>query len=155
MRKRNDIRKAFPVTTIETKDNILKICAERQDTWAEVVKTTVLHVHDLPAADAVYHQSCNVNFRTGRQIPKDYATDETTNKKRKTGRPQNKVKHDAFTAVIRYKKTTKSNKSLLVISVLKCKNTSKIPITQLMGPLIWRTCWRDILGPYSYNGRKW
>ena len=25
---------------------------------------------DLPAAEAVYHQSCNANFRTGKQIPK-------------------------------------------------------------------------------------
>ena len=95
-------REAYPVTTIETKDNILKLCAERQDTWAEVVKARVLHVHDLPAADAVYHQSCNVNFRTGRQIPKDYVTEETANKKRKTGRPQNKVKQNAFTAVVKY-----------------------------------------------------
>ena len=65
-------RDAHRVTTIETKDTLLAICAEKNDAWAEVVKSRVLHVHDLPAADAVYHQSCNVNFRTGKQIPQGY-----------------------------------------------------------------------------------
>ena len=28
----------------------------------DTVKEQILHVHDLHAADAVYHQTCNVNF---------------------------------------------------------------------------------------------
>lgn len=41
--------------------------------------------HDLPAVDAVYHQSCSVTFRTKKQIPKSYAAVQTCSKK---GRPQ-------------------------------------------------------------------
>ena len=29
----------------------------------------ILHVHDLHAADAVYHRICSANFRTMNQIP--------------------------------------------------------------------------------------
>ena len=33
------------------------------------VQARILHVHDLHAADAVYHKACSVNFRTMKQIP--------------------------------------------------------------------------------------
>ena len=47
---------AFRVTTIETKDMILRICSERKDEWSEKVRARLLNVHDLPAADAVYQR---------------------------------------------------------------------------------------------------
>ena len=43
------------VRTVETKDTILAICHERGDDWAKAVQARILHVHDLHAADAVYH----------------------------------------------------------------------------------------------------
>ena len=56
-----------------------------------------MNVHNLPAADAVYHQTCNVNFRTNRQLPQLYETDELpAAKKRKVGRPQNEEKKTGF-----------------------------------------------------------
>ena len=51
-------RKSYDVVavrTVETKDTILAICQERADLWANAVQGRLLHVHDLPAADAVYH----------------------------------------------------------------------------------------------------
>ena len=95
--KRKRLGEAFSVTTIETKDTILKICSERNDEWSEAIRARFMNVHDLPAADAVYHQTCNVNFRTNRQLPQLYETDELfAAKKGKVGRPQNEEKKQAF-----------------------------------------------------------
>lgn len=95
--KRKRLSEAFSVTTIETKDTILKICSERNDEWSEAVSARLVNVHDLPAADAVYHQTCNVNFRTNRQLPQLYETDELpAAKKRKVGHPQNEEKKTGF-----------------------------------------------------------
>ena len=73
--KRKRLGEAFSVTTIETKDTTLKICSERNDAWSEAIRARLMNVHDLPAADAIYHQTCNVNFRTNRQLPQLYETD--------------------------------------------------------------------------------
>ena len=49
-----------------------------------------MNIHDLPVGDAFYHQTCNVNFHTKRQLPQLYETDELpAAKKKKVGRPQN------------------------------------------------------------------
>ena len=62
----------FCEDSFEFKDTLLKSCNERGDAWAVIVKVRVLHVHDLHAADAVYHQVCSVNFRTKKQMPAAY-----------------------------------------------------------------------------------
>ena len=67
-RKRKGIQ-VIPVRTVETKDTTLAICHERGDDWANAVQARILHVHNLDAADAVYHRVCSVNFRTMKQIP--------------------------------------------------------------------------------------
>ena len=101
--KRKRLDEAFSVTTIETKDTILKICSERNDEWSEAIRARLMNVHDLPAADAVYHQTCNVNFRTNRQLPQLYETDELpAAKKRKVGRPPNEEKNQAFVKVAKF-----------------------------------------------------
>ena len=83
----------FRVTTLETRDTVLETCSERGDSWAEVVQARILNVHDLPAAGAVYHQPCSVNFRTKKQMPKVFsASDQPDSKKRKIGRPQDEKK---------------------------------------------------------------
>ena len=46
--------------TIEVRNTILAACHERGDAWADAVQARILHVHDLHAADAVYHQVCSV-----------------------------------------------------------------------------------------------
>lgn len=101
--KRKRLGEAFRVTTIETKDTILKICSERNDDWSETIRARLMNVHDLPAADAIYHQTCNVNFRTNRQLPQVYEADELpVMKKRKIGRPQNEEKNQAFVKVTKF-----------------------------------------------------
>ena len=65
-RKSSDV---ITVRTVETRDTILAVCKERGDDWANVVQARLLHVHNLHAADAVYHRVCSTNFRTMKQIP--------------------------------------------------------------------------------------
>ena len=77
-------------------------CQERQDDWADSVQARLLHWHDLPAADALYHQTCSVNFRTGKKIPKMYVTDQTVQKRQKVGRPQDEDRTNAFLKVITF-----------------------------------------------------
>ena len=98
-RKKGDV---FKVTTLDMKDTIMATCSERRDAWSEVVQTRIMHVHDLPAADATYHQKCSVNFPTGKQIPKMFVTDEPPQKKKRVGRPQDEEKTDAFVKVAKF-----------------------------------------------------
>ena len=81
---------------------LLTSCNERGDAWAAIVKGRVLHVHDLHAADAVYHQACSVNFRTMKQMPADHQTSETEVKKSKLGRPQDTERVHAFLEVANF-----------------------------------------------------
>lgn len=62
----------IPVRTIEFKDSIHQICRERNDEWANIVLGRIEFASDLHAVDAVYHQQCSINFRTGKYIPKDF-----------------------------------------------------------------------------------
>ena len=84
------------------KDSLLAACSDRQDVWADTVKARILHVHDLPAADAMHHQTCSVNFRTGRQIPAMFLRDEPPTKKKRVGRPQDVDQTEAFLKVAQF-----------------------------------------------------
>ena len=95
-RKSSDV---VPVKTLEVRDTILAVCHERGDAWADAVLARILHVHDLHAADAVYHRVCSVNFRTNKQIP---AVHENISKKVKLGRPLEKERLDAFLEVANF-----------------------------------------------------
>lgn len=48
------------------------ICDERRDEWSAEVRGRIESVNDLHAADAVYHQSCSVNFRTKKLSHKQF-----------------------------------------------------------------------------------
>ena len=102
-RNKKRLDETFRVTTIETKDTILRICSERKDEWSETVRARLLNVHDLPAADAVYHQTCSVNVRTRKQLPKVHETDEQPPVERsKVGRPPDEEERDAFVKVAKF-----------------------------------------------------
>ena len=60
-----------------------------------IVFERINHATDLPAADALYHQVCNVNFRTFRNIPLKYATNMSS-KQGSLGRPVDESKSAAF-----------------------------------------------------------
>ena len=84
--------------TIGIKQTVLKLFQERAGSWSDTVKAHILNVHDLHAADAVYHQTCSVNFRTKKQMPMS-AEDS---KRPKLGRPQKDTRAEAFLEVARY-----------------------------------------------------
>lgn len=62
----------YPVRTVDFQNNILMICDERRDEWSAEVRGRIESVNDLHAADAVYHQSCSVNFRTKKLSHKQF-----------------------------------------------------------------------------------
>ena len=65
----DDAHEYYHVATTTSQDKILKHCSSQKDIWAERVRARVLHLHDLHAADTVYHHVCSVNFRTGKCLP--------------------------------------------------------------------------------------
>lgn len=91
----------IPVRTYDFQKKVLEACKNRLDDWSLRVQSRIEFVSDLPAADAVYHQVCNVNFRTGKQIPKKFIQDATT-KHAKPGRPCDSAQAEAFAKVIAY-----------------------------------------------------
>jgi len=64
----------YPIRTIGFQESVLKVCQTRNDVWGNEVFGRLSCIIDLPAAEARYHQTCNVNFRTSRQVPKQYRT---------------------------------------------------------------------------------
>ena len=74
---------------------ILVHCKTRGDEWATAVQGWIEYFGgDLHAADCVYHQSCNVNYRTMRNIPRQFTSVEST-KLRKNGRPKDSDQDEA------------------------------------------------------------
>ena len=92
----------FQVKTVETRDTILAVCWERGNAWAGAVQARMLRVHDLHAADAVYHRVCSSKFCTMKEIPAVHEHEVDLSKKAKIGRPQKKERIDAFLEVVRF-----------------------------------------------------
>ena len=90
------------VRTIELKEKILAVCRQSGDSWGATVQARLLPVHDLHAADAVYHHIYSNNFRTNKQIPAAYQTEISCAKKLKLGRPELQERTDAFLEVVSY-----------------------------------------------------
>lgn len=101
--------KLHPVRTTDFEKKILKACHEFKGEWADTVQGRIIFTHDLHAADAVYHDICNINFRTGKQVPRIFqrGTEQSTTKCRRVsvsaiGRPKDSLKSEAFKAVAEY-----------------------------------------------------
>ena len=74
--------------------------SQRTDEWSHMVYGKIQYYNsDLPAADAVYHQSCSIYFLTGRQIPKQYADNSS---KVLIGRPTKNDRNAAFVCTCEY-----------------------------------------------------
>jgi len=101
-KKRKTSEDVSTVKTVETKDTILAICHKRGDVWANTVQARILSVHDLHAADAVYHRKCSINFRTMKCIPMAHEQEGNASKKAKMGRPPEKQQADAFLETARF-----------------------------------------------------
>lgn len=94
----------IPVRTMDFQESIFKCCEQRKDNWSETVLGRLEYLRDLHAADAVYHQSCSVNFRTGKQIPKEFQVNEAgiEPKRARLGRPVDDVRTGAFLKTVKY-----------------------------------------------------
>ena len=52
---------------------ILNCSSKRKDYWSDHVKLTIEYYQwDLFAFDVVYHDQCDINFRTGKNIPLEF-----------------------------------------------------------------------------------
>ena len=92
----------IPVRTMDFHNSITAICEQRKDEWAAKVQARLLSVHDLHAADSVYHHECSTNFRTGKQTPSIFASEDDMPSKRRCGRPQDVARNDAFLEIIKF-----------------------------------------------------
>jgi len=65
---------SLKVTTIEFKDNVLKVAETRNDEWGKAVVKRLLPIFDAVAADASYHRDCFTLFfkKTERKSTYDY-----------------------------------------------------------------------------------
>jgi hypothetical protein len=86
----------FQVRTFDFQTAIKAACTERNDQWGREVLTRIEFGRDLPTVDAVYHQECSTNFRTGRQIPKQMQEPEVKIQKSAKGSPQNLTQTSFF-----------------------------------------------------------
>ena len=69
----------------------------------DTVRDRVTFTHGPPAADAVYCQLCNVNFRTGKQIPQMFLAKDVQCKIQKyNGRHKDLVRTEAFLKTVKY-----------------------------------------------------
>lgn len=74
-----------------------------------------MHVIDLPAADAIYHHSCSMNFLTHKQIPQ--TSPQVEHVKRQMGRPEEDKRTDTFFKVLDFLKEN-DDKQLTVQELL-------------------------------------
>ena len=79
---RND-KEALLLLTFDAQFRIKEISQTRNDEWGNIVNNRISHVIDLPAANAMYHQPCNVNFRTSRNIPLKYSPETNDEEERR------------------------------------------------------------------------
>ena len=83
-----DFKEYSRVWTFDFVDKILAVCETQGDKWALSVQSrTEYFGRDLHAADALYHHTCAINFRTGKGVPVNYS-DPPPNKRKKPGRPK-------------------------------------------------------------------
>ncbi|WAR07353.1 LOW QUALITY PROTEIN: hypothetical protein MAR_017311, partial [Mya arenaria] len=91
-------------------------CIERNDLWSKEVLNRISSVLDHPAADAVYHQKCKVNFRTSRLIPRCYSDACETPPKKSPGMPDYVDINESFNNVVSYIEVHEDN--ILTLSQL-------------------------------------
>ena len=64
------------LTGVRFQDTVQAECDRRSDEWALNVKSRLEKVKGDSVNDRVYHQQCSVNFRTGRNVPKQYLSSD-------------------------------------------------------------------------------
>ena len=64
--------------------------------WSEQVMARIGSVHDLPAADTMYHQICSGYFRTWKGIPLVFMSDADEQPANKQGRLKDPFQEKLF-----------------------------------------------------------
>ncbi|GFN86310.1 hypothetical protein PoB_001281600 [Plakobranchus ocellatus] len=103
-RKKGNVS-VYQLRTSSCQANLGLLCLQRGpgDKWAETVRGRIEYAQDLHADDAVYYQQCNINFRTGRNIPVAFQAHGLAGKDKK-GRPEDEDRLTAFSKVISFLK---------------------------------------------------
>ena len=114
------------VTSEKDFDNKIKeVCRKRKDRWATEVEGRISCISDLFAADAIYHHTCNVNFRTDKSLPHQVdSREETITKKENTtsaGRPIVPTKWEAFVSTVKHCEETCKHKEFSTMAELQEK----------------------------------
>ena len=76
--------------------------AKRNNDWSMDVKGRLETINDLRAEEAVYHKTCNSNFRTGKAIPKSFRTTNIETVPQKRGRQSDMTQEAAFLEIAKY-----------------------------------------------------
>ena len=126
-RKGSDV---FCVRTIDFDKTIKETCELRNDDWAVSVYRRICTVPDLHAADAVYHQLCSNNFRTSRGIPFKYENMncEPEKKRRRSGRPEDEVKTDAFIKAMQFLERNDEEQTTVSDVVQKMRDALEVDV---------------------------
>jgi hypothetical protein len=116
------------VETFDFQDSIKGICKTRNDDWASEILGRIEGVNDLPAAEARYHQSCNSNFRTFKNVPEKFQHSTREKNEKNRGRPSNTASSEAFLEIMKYFEMHE-NEQLTVVDLVnimdeKCGNHS-------------------------------
>ena len=95
-----DRQKVHFVSTIEFFTSLKLVCEERRYRWSTLVLSRINFVGDLHAAGALYHQTCNVRFRTGKTPPIYYTLDDNRASQKCHGRPKDLQSEEAFLSIV-------------------------------------------------------
>ena len=109
----------FPVKTAAFETPIRQVREERKDEWSQDVLGRLSYTSDLCAKNAVYHQQCSVNYRTGRDIPKQFNGAETDKRQKlENSQAELQEKYEAFLRVAKYCEGN-SDEQITVIELTK------------------------------------
>ena len=91
----------FPVLTIGFQRVVMSICLLRGDAWADTTRGRIEFVDDLHASDAIYHKNCNVNFKTGKNVPSSFSSGRVESESKRE-RSISTVAQDSFKEIVRF-----------------------------------------------------
>ena len=69
----NRNKPVFEAVTLTFRTSIWQLCEKRNDSWAETVKIRLNDCIDLPAAEGIYHKTCQVKFMAEKQLHNNYS----------------------------------------------------------------------------------
>ena len=78
-------------------DQILTRCRTRNDAWSYSIQGCIAYLgRNQHAADCMYHHSCDVHFRTRRDVPMQHSTERSATTWTIVGRPKNVYRQETF-----------------------------------------------------------